>query len=96
MPSTTVVRAIPEVEHELMLVDALVTDNATTEILRDTGTRLTIRIPGGLLPVHLTVDPPGGTTGAPAGRIRGQSTGHRLSLRFPCQAARFGLKMGLG
>ncbi|MGH3868228.1 MAG: hypothetical protein ACRDQ4_19335 [Pseudonocardiaceae bacterium] len=42
-----------------MLVDAIVTDNATTEIIRDTGTRLTIRIPGGLLPVHLTVDPPG-------------------------------------
>jgi hypothetical protein len=46
-------------EYELMLVDAIVTDNATAEIIRDTGTRLTIRIPGGLLPVHLTVDPPG-------------------------------------
>ncbi len=42
-----------------MLVDAIVTDNATAEIIRDTGTRLTIRIPGGLLPVHLTVDPSG-------------------------------------
>ena len=59
MPSTTVVRAIHDMEYELMLVDALVTDNATAEIIRDTGTRLTIRIPDGLLPVHLTVDPPG-------------------------------------
>jgi hypothetical protein len=59
MPSTALVRAIPEVEYELMLVDAIVTDDATAEIIRDTGTRLTIRIPGGLLPVHLTVDPPG-------------------------------------
>ena len=42
-----------------MLVDAIVTDNATAEIIQDTGTRLTIRIPDGLLPVHLTVDPPG-------------------------------------
>lgn len=40
-----------------MLVDAVVTDDATVEIIRDTGTLLTIRIPGGLLPVHLTVDP---------------------------------------
>jgi hypothetical protein len=46
-------------ECELMLVDAIVTDNATAEIIKDTGTRLTIRIPGGLLPVHLTVDPLG-------------------------------------
>jgi hypothetical protein len=59
MPSTTVVHAIHEMGYDLMLVDALVTDNATAEIIRDTGTRLTIRIPGGLLPVHLTVDPPG-------------------------------------
>lgn len=42
-----------------MLVDAIVTDDATVEIIRDTGTLLTIRIPGGLLPVHLTVDPLG-------------------------------------
>ena len=40
-----------------MLVDAIVTDNATAEIIKNTGTRLTIRIPGGLLPVHLIVDP---------------------------------------
>jgi hypothetical protein len=46
-------------EYELMLVDAILTDDATAEIIRDTGTLLTIRIPGGLLPVHLTVDPPG-------------------------------------
>ena len=46
-------------EHELMLVDAIITDDATAKIIKDTGTRLTIRIPGGLLPVHLTVDPPG-------------------------------------
>jgi hypothetical protein len=63
MPSTTLVHAIQEaihtMEHELMLVDAIMTDNATAEIIKDTGTRLTIRIPGGLLPVHLTVDPPG-------------------------------------
>ncbi len=59
MPSTTLVHAIHEMEYELMLVDAIVTDNATAKIIGDTGTRLTIRIPGGLLPVHLTVDPPG-------------------------------------
>ena len=59
MPSTTLVHAIHEMEYELMLVDAIVTDNATAEIIKDTGTRLTIRIPDGLLPVHLTVDPPG-------------------------------------
>ncbi|MGB6163192.1 MAG: hypothetical protein WBF75_11600 [Pseudonocardiaceae bacterium] len=59
MPSATVVHAIHDMEYEVALVDALVTDNATAEIIRDTGTRLTIRIPGGLLPVHLTVDPPG-------------------------------------
>ena len=64
MPSTAVVPAIHvpaihDMEYELMLVDAIVTDNATAKIIRDTGTRLTIRIPGGLLPVHLTVDPPG-------------------------------------
>jgi hypothetical protein len=58
MPSTPV-HAIHEVGYGLMLVDAIVTDNATAEIIRDTGTRLTIRIPDGLLPVHLTVDPPG-------------------------------------
>ncbi len=56
MPSTTLVHVIHEMEYELMLVDAIVTDNATAEIIKDTGTRLTIRIPGGLLPVHLTVD----------------------------------------
>jgi hypothetical protein len=59
MPSTTVVPTIHDMEHELMLVDAIVTDKATAKIIRDTGTRLTISIPGGLLPVHLTVDPPG-------------------------------------
>jgi hypothetical protein len=58
MPST-LVHAIHEMEYELMLVDAILTDDATAEIIRDTGTLLTIRIPGGLLPVHLTVDPPG-------------------------------------
>ncbi|MGB8198492.1 MAG: hypothetical protein WCF33_02150 [Pseudonocardiaceae bacterium] len=42
-----------------MLVGARVTDNATAEIIKDTGTLLTISIPGGLLPVHLIVDPPG-------------------------------------
>jgi hypothetical protein len=42
-----------------MLVGATVTATARMEIVRDTGTRLTISIPDGLLPVHLTVDPPG-------------------------------------
>jgi hypothetical protein len=50
------IHAIHEMGYELMLVDAIVTDDATVEIIGDTGTRLTIRIPGGLLPVHLTVD----------------------------------------
>jgi hypothetical protein len=59
MPSTTLVHAIHEVGYELMLVGARVTDNATAEIIKDTGKLLTISIPGGLLPVHLTVDPPG-------------------------------------
>ncbi|MGB6162131.1 MAG: hypothetical protein WCF33_12305 [Pseudonocardiaceae bacterium] len=80
-----------------MLVDAVVTDDATAEIIRDTGILLTIRIPGGLLPVHLTVDPPG------AARLvhllagyadRAQATG--LVLDPPDEAARSGLKMGLG
>jgi hypothetical protein len=59
MPSTTPVHAIHEVGYELMLVGARVTDNATVEIIKDTGKLLTISIPGGLLPVHLIVDPPG-------------------------------------
>jgi hypothetical protein len=59
MPSTTLVHAIHEVGYELMLVGARVTDNATVEIINDNGKLLTISIPGGLLPVHLTVDPPG-------------------------------------
>jgi hypothetical protein len=33
MPSTTLVRAIHEMEYELMLVDAIITDNATAEII---------------------------------------------------------------
>ena len=36
------------------------TDNAIAEIINDTGKLLTISIPGGPLPVHLTVDHPGG------------------------------------
>jgi hypothetical protein len=59
MPSTTLVRAIHEMGNEPMLVGAKVTDNAIAEIIKDTGTLLTISIPGGLLPVHLIVDPPG-------------------------------------
>ena len=59
MPSTTSVHAIHEMGYELMLVGAVVTDNATVEIIKDTGKLLTISIPGGLLPVHLIVDPPG-------------------------------------
>ena len=59
MPSTTLVHAIHEVGYELMLGGARVTDNATVEIIKDTGKLLTISIPGGLLPVHLTVDPRG-------------------------------------
>jgi hypothetical protein len=59
MPSTTSVHAIHEVGYELMLVGAKVTDNATAEIIKDTGKLLTISIPDGLLPVHLIVDPPG-------------------------------------
>ncbi len=57
MPSTTLVHAIHEMEYALMLVDAIVTDNATADIIKDTGTRLTIRIPGGLLPVHPAASP---------------------------------------
>jgi hypothetical protein len=59
MPSITLVHAIHEVGYELMLVGARVTDNATAEIIKDNGRLLTISIPGGLLPVRLTVDPPG-------------------------------------
>jgi hypothetical protein len=59
MPSPTFDHAIHEVGYELMLVGARVTDNATAEIIRDNGKLLTISIPGGLLPVHLIVDPPG-------------------------------------
>jgi hypothetical protein len=75
MPSTTLVHAIHEMEYELVLVDAIVTDNATAEIISDTGTRLTIRIPGGLLPVHLTVDPPG------AARLVGLMAGYAEKAR---------------
>lgn len=42
-----------------MLVGATVTNTARVEIVKDTGKLLTISIPGGLLPVHLIVDPPG-------------------------------------
>jgi hypothetical protein len=42
-----------------MLVGAKVTNTARVEIVKDTGKLLTISIPGGLLPVHLIVDPPG-------------------------------------
>ena len=42
-----------------MLVEARVTNNATVEIIKDTGKLLTISIPNGMLPVHLVVDPPG-------------------------------------
>jgi hypothetical protein len=59
MPSTTLVHAIDEVGYDLMLVEADVTHNATMEIIKDTGERLTISIPHGLLPVNLIVDPPG-------------------------------------
>ncbi|MBV9161714.1 MAG: hypothetical protein JO281_09230 [Pseudonocardiales bacterium] len=38
---------------------ATVTGTSTVEIIKDTGKRLTISIPDGMLPVHLTVDPPG-------------------------------------
>lgn len=44
-----------------MLVGATVTATARIEIVKDTGKRLTISIPDGLLPVHLIVDPPGAT-----------------------------------
>jgi hypothetical protein len=52
---------IQEVGYELMLVGARVTGTARAEIIRDTGKFLTISIPDGLLPVHLTVDPLGAT-----------------------------------
>lgn len=42
-----------------MLVEADITHNAIMEIVKDTGERLTISIPYGLLPVNLIVDPPG-------------------------------------
>jgi hypothetical protein len=71
------IHAIHEMEYELVLVDALVTDNATAEIIRDTGTRLTIRIPGGLLPVHLTVDPLG------AARLVRMLAGYAEKARTP-------------
>lgn len=45
--------------YELMLVESDVTRNATIEIIKNTGERLTISIPHGLLPVNLIVDPPG-------------------------------------
>ena len=60
MPSTTVVHAIHDVGYELMLGETTVTNNAIAEIINDTGKLLTISIPGGPLPVHLTVDHPGG------------------------------------
>jgi len=53
------VHAIYEVGYELMLVEARVTNNATAEIIKDTGKLLTISIPNGQLPVYLVVDPPG-------------------------------------
>ncbi len=56
--------------YELMLVGARVTDNAIAEIVKDTGTLLTISIPGGLLPVRLIVDPPG------AARLMGLLAGY--------------------
>ncbi|MBV9144122.1 MAG: hypothetical protein JO115_24920 [Pseudonocardiales bacterium] len=59
MLSIIVVHAIYEVGYELMLVEARVTNNATAEIIKDTGKLLTISIPNGMLPVHLVVDPPG-------------------------------------
>jgi hypothetical protein len=46
-----------------MLGGAAVTNTARVEIVKDTGKLLTISIPGGLLPVHLIVDPPGATRG---------------------------------
>ncbi|MBV9143452.1 MAG: hypothetical protein JO115_21495 [Pseudonocardiales bacterium] len=59
MLSIIFVHAIYEVGYELMLVEARVTNNATVEIIKDTGKLLTISIPNGMLPVHLVVDPPG-------------------------------------
>jgi len=74
MPSTTLVHAIDEVGYDLMLVEADVTHNATMEIIKDTGKRLTISIPHGLLPVNLIVDPPrGGATGATPSQLRRES-----------------------
>jgi hypothetical protein len=79
MPSTTLVHAIHEVGYELMLVGAKVTNNATAEIIKDTGTLLTISIPGGLLPVHLIVDPPG------AARLVRLPAGHAKKARTPAK-----------
>jgi hypothetical protein len=59
MPSTTLIQATYDARYELMLVGAEVTKTAKAEIVKDTGALLTISIPGGLLPVHLIVDPPG-------------------------------------
>ncbi|MBV9142451.1 MAG: hypothetical protein JO115_16335 [Pseudonocardiales bacterium] len=53
------VHATHEMGYELMLVVATVADNATAEIIKDTGKLLTISIPHGPLPVYLVVDPPG-------------------------------------
>jgi hypothetical protein len=79
MLSTTLVHAIHEVGYELMLVGAKVTDNATAEIIKDTGELLTISIPGGLLPVHLIVDPPG------AARLMRLLARHAEKARPPAQ-----------
>ena len=88
MPSTTVVRTIHEVGYELMLVDDIVIDNATVEIIRDTGTRLTIRILVGMLPVHLTVDPSGAARlvrllAGYADRAQAANSGHRENPAAP-------------
>jgi len=82
MPSTTLVHATHEVGYELMLVGARVTANAIAEIIKDTGTLLTISIPGGLLPVHLIVDPPG------AARLVRLLAGYAEKARPPVQHAK--------
>lgn len=45
--------------YDPMPAGARVTDNTRAELIKDTGKLLTISIPDGLLPVRLTVDPPG-------------------------------------
>lgn len=59
VPSVIVIHAVQEVGYELMLVGVSVIGTARAEIIRDSGELLTISIPGGMLPVHLIVDPPG-------------------------------------